>query len=83
MRSGPLPIRDVELLIANPFVTVRNVQSELEITQPGALNLLRGIERRDWLREMGAVGQGGRMVWVAPEILSVIADLSEAPRPPA
>ena len=59
----------VELLMANPFVTVRNVQSELKISQPGALNLLRGIEGRGWLREMGAIGQGGRMVWVAPEIL--------------
>lgn len=53
------------------------------ITQPGALNLLRGIERRGLLREMGAIGQGGRMVWVAPEIFSVIADLPEVPRPPA
>jgi hypothetical protein len=69
--------------MANPFVTFRNVQSELHITQPGALNLLRGIERRGWLREMGAIGQGSCMVWVAPEILSVIADLPDAPRPPA
>jgi Fic family protein len=73
----------IELLMANPFVTVRNVQTELHITQPGALNLLRGIERRGWLREMGAIGQGSRMVWVAPEILSVLADLPDAPRAPA
>ena len=33
----------VELLMANPFVTVRNVQDALGVTQPGALNLLRGI----------------------------------------
>ena len=72
----------VELLMANPFVTVRNVQSELDITQPGALNLLRGIERRGWLREMGAIGRGGRVVWVAPEILAVIADLPDSPAPP-
>jgi Fic family protein len=72
----------VELLMANPFVTVRNVQSELNITQPGALNLLRGIERRGWLREMGAIGRGGRVVWVAPEILAVIADLPDSPAPP-
>ena len=65
----------VELLMANPFVTVRNVQSELDITQPGALNLLRGIERRGWIREMRAIGRGGRVVWVAPEVLAVIADL--------
>ena len=73
----------VELLMANPFVTVRNVQSDLDITQPGALNLLRGIERRGWLREEGTIGQGGRMVWVAPEILAVIADLPDSPAPPS
>jgi Fic family protein len=72
----------VELLMANPFVTVRNVQSELDITQPGALNLLRGLERRGWLREMGAIGRGGRVVWVAPEILAVIADFPDSSAPP-
>jgi Fic family protein len=68
----------VELLMANPFVTVRNVQDGLGVTQPGALNLLRGIEDLGWLREEGTIGRGGRMVWVAPEILAVIADLPDA-----
>jgi len=67
----------VELLMANPFVTVRNVQTELGVTQPGALNLLRGIEKRGWLRDMGTIGRGGRTIWVAPEVLSVIADVDE------
>jgi Fic family protein len=67
----------VELLMANPFVTVRNVQAALGVTQPGALNLLRGIEKRGWIRDMGTVGRGGRMVWVADEVLSVIADVGE------
>lgn len=66
----------VELLMANPFVTVRNVQAALSITQPGALNLLRGIEKRGWLRDIGTFGRGGRSVWVAEEILSVIADVA-------
>lgn len=70
----------VELLVANPFVTVRNVQEALGVTQPGALNLLRGLEKRSWLRDMGTFGRGGRTVWVAPEILSVIADIPELPR---
>jgi Fic family protein len=68
----------VELLMANPFVTVRNVEDALGVTQPGALNLLRGIENRGWLREAGTFGRGGRVVWVAPEVLSVIAELPEA-----
>lgn len=67
----------VELLMANPFVTVRNVQAALSITQPGALNLLRGIEKRGWLRDMGTIGRGGRSVWVAEEVLSVIADVAK------
>lgn len=73
----------VELLMANPFVTVRNVQTQLGITQPGALNLLRGLEQRGWLREMGVIGRGGRMVWVAPEILGVISDLPNSPTAPS
>ena len=44
--------------MANPLVTVRNVQSELNITQPGALIFLWGIEQRGWLRQMGAIGRG-------------------------
>jgi Fic family protein len=67
----------VELLMANPFVTVRNVQDALGVTQPGALNLLRSIENRGWLREAGTFGRGGRMMWVAPEVLAVIADLPD------
>ncbi len=67
----------VELLMANPFVTVRNVQDALGVTQPGPLNLLRGIEGRGWLREAGTFGRFGRIVWVAPEVLAVLTDLPE------
>lgn len=67
----------VELLMANPFVTVRNVQDALGVTQPGALNLLRGMQGRGWLCEAGTVGRGGRMVWLAPEVLAAIADLPD------
>jgi Fic family protein len=73
----------VELLMANPFVTVRNVQHALQVTQPGALNLLRGIENRGWLHDAGTIGRGGRMVWVAQEILSVLVDLPDLPRRPS
>jgi hypothetical protein len=73
----------VELLMANPFVTVRNVQDALGVTQPGALNLVRSIENQGWLREAGTFGQGGRMVWVAPEVLAVIADLPDTSVTPA
>jgi Fic family protein len=62
----------VDLMMANPFITVRQVQDNLGVTQPGALNLLRGIENRGWLRELGTIGRGGRTYWVAPEVLEVI-----------
>lgn len=70
----------VDLMMANPFVTVRQVQERLGVTQPGALNLLRGIERRGWLRDLGTLGRGGRTYWVAPKVLSVITDASDEPK---
>jgi Fic family protein len=66
----------IDLLVANPFITVRQVQTSLEITQPGALSLLRRIEERGWLRDLGTIGRGGRTYWVAPEMFQVIADVS-------
>jgi hypothetical protein len=62
----------VDLIMANPYITVRQVQTALGVTQPGALNLLRSVEQRGWLRELGTVGRGGRAFWVAPEVLEVI-----------
>jgi Fic family protein len=69
----------VDLLMANPFITVRQVQTSLGVTQPGALNLLRGIEHRGWLTPLGTIGRGGRAYWVARDVLEVVADVSIAP----
>ncbi len=69
----------VDLMMTNPFITVRQVQESLGVTQPGALNLLRGIEGRGWLRDLGTVGRGGRTYWLAPEVFAVIADASDVP----
>jgi predicted transcriptional regulator of viral defense system len=65
----------VDLLISNPYITVRQVQEALDVTQPGALNLLRSIERRGWLEDLGTIGRGGRAHWVAPDVLRVVADV--------
>ncbi|MHB1711597.1 MAG: Fic family protein [Acidimicrobiales bacterium] len=62
----------VDLLLVNPFITVRQVQAALGVTQPGALKLLRGIEQRGWLQCLGTVGRGGRAHWVAPEVMRLI-----------
>jgi Fic family protein len=65
----------VDLMMENPYVTVARVRRALEVTQPGALNLLRRLERRGWLQELGTSGRGGRLVWVAPEVLRVIEEM--------
>lgn len=62
----------VDLMLANPYITVRQVQERLSITQPGALNLLRGIEGRGWVSELGTVGRGGRTFWVAQEVMAIL-----------
>lgn len=67
----------VDLLMANPFITVRQVQEGLGVTQPGALNLLRGLETRGWLRYLGTIGRGGRTYWVAPDVHEIINDPSD------
>lgn len=70
----------VDMIMVNPFVTTRQVQDELGISQPGALNLVRRLERQGWLREIGTFGRGSRTYWVAPDVLTVIADASAVPQ---
>jgi Fic family protein len=62
----------VDLMMDNPYITVARVQRTLGVTQPGALTLLRKIEQRGWLQDRGTSGKGGRVVWVAQEVRSVI-----------
>ena len=69
----------VDLMVANPFVTVRHVQDALGVTQPGALKLVRGLEERGWLTEHGTIGRGGRTLWVAQEVLACITDGVQPP----
>jgi Fic family protein len=65
-------IEVVELLFDNPFVTGRIVASRLGITPQGALNLIRSLETRGWLREVGTFGRGGRVYWIAPAVFDAI-----------
>jgi len=64
--------RLVELIVRNPFVTVRSAQRQLGITYQGARNLIKAAEERGWLRSLGTSGRGGREHWYAPEILAVM-----------
>lgn len=62
----------VDLLFANPFVTVARVERELGGTNQGARNLIKDAVSRGWIREIGSWGRGGRTYWVADEIWTVI-----------
>jgi Fic family protein len=65
----------VDLLLANPYITVRQVQERLGVTQPGALNLLRSIERRGWIHERASLGRGRRTLWVSQDVMAILDDL--------
>lgn len=64
--------RLVEIIVRNPFVSVRSVQSELELTNQGARKLIRNAEGKGWLRSLGSQGRGGREIWYSPEILEIM-----------
>jgi DNA-binding IclR family transcriptional regulator len=67
----------VDLLFANPIIAARTVERALGVTNQGAHNLIRQLERRGWLRQLPTVGRGGRNLWLAAEIFAAVED----PRP--
>lgn len=68
-RSRAIEVAD--LLFANPIMTVRAVQNQLGVSQPGATNLLRALTAEGIVREVGE-GPGTRHRWFADEILRVL-----------
>ncbi|ANG86588.1 Fic family protein [Microbacterium aurantiacum] len=64
--------RLVDVIVRNPFVTVKSVEVRLELTNQGARNLIKNAEARGWLRSLGAHGQGGRELWFSPAIFEVM-----------
>lgn len=64
--------RLVDVIVRNPFVTVKSVQNHLELTNQGARNLIKNAEGRGWLRTLGSHGQGGRELWYSPSIFEVM-----------
>ena len=62
----------VDLLLANPYVTVGRVQRVLDVTNQGARNLVKEAERRGWIRALAATGPAGRTYWVADRVLDVL-----------
>jgi Fic family protein len=61
----------VDLLFANPILTVRYVQQHLGLSQPGATNLLRLLTEHDIVREIGR-GSGVRHRWISDGVLEVL-----------
>lgn len=68
----------VDLLFANPVITVRSVASALGVTNQGAANLIRQLETHGWLQLLRTAGRGGRNYWIANDVLSAVSD----PAPP-
>lgn len=64
--------RLVDIIVRNPYVTVKYVQSKLDLTNQGARNLIKNAEAREWLKSLGAHGRGGRELWYSPEIFNVM-----------
>ncbi len=61
----------VDLLFANPILTVRYVQEQLKVSQPGATNLLRLLCEHGVVREIGR-GSGVRHRWIGDGVLQLL-----------
>lgn len=62
----------VDLLLGNPVLTAGRVERELSVTNAGALNLIRQLESLEVVQDVGRTGRGGRRVWVAHDVLTVL-----------
>ncbi|MDX2378046.1 helix-turn-helix domain-containing protein [Microbacterium sp. LRZ72] len=62
----------MDTVVRNPFVTVKSVERELELTNQGARRLIKDAESRGWLRSLGTHGRGDRERWYSPAIFEVI-----------
>jgi Fic family protein len=71
----------VDLLLQNPVITTAVVVNALGVTNQGALNLIRQIEAKGWLHELGRFGPGGRRYWLAVPVLRIIEDLDAGTEP--
>jgi hypothetical protein len=50
------------------------------MTNQGALNLIRTLERRGWLELLGRLGRGGSAYWYAPEVLGLFDETPSGSR---
>lgn len=64
----------VEMLFENPIITTHAVREQLGVTAQGALNLIRSLETRGWLKQLRKAGRGGGTLWLAPEVFMTMED---------
>ncbi len=64
----------VELLFENPVITTALVRDTLQVTNQGALNLIRSLQARDWLVPIGTMGRGGARLWLATDVYGSIEE---------
>src|SRR5699024_3371314 len=62
----------VELIFSNPFITVVRLQRKTGLTPQCARNIIKDAGARGWLQEIGAMGRGGRVYWIAKELFEII-----------
>jgi len=63
----------IDLLLATPILTSRQVSQRLPMSTQGALNLLRQLTAAGILREDSS-GRGSLARWYADEVLELLAD---------
>lgn len=74
-------IEVVDLLFQHAVVSAALVRDALDMSHQGALNLIRGLERRGWLVPTDSVGRGGAHYWLAQEVIDAV-ETSPDPLPP-
>jgi Fic family protein len=65
-------IEVVELMVENPILSTYSIQRQLKVTNQGALNLIKQLDRRGWINRVGKFGRGGRTYWVADEVYDIL-----------
>ena len=74
LKGGRSRAREVvDLYFENPFVTVKRVERALNVTNQGARNLIESLEQRGWLKNIGPLGRGGRVYWLADAVFAIIS----------
>jgi Fic family protein len=62
----------IDPLFANPVMTTQRVMRLLDVTNAGANKVLRRLEQRGWLRGVHVGGRGGRITWIADDIMTIL-----------